>query len=277
MLSEAEESAFQGRFNESLEIFESILNKLQNIPNVAGIESIRQRVLIKKAELKTLTKAADAGLTWRDAVAWNPEIDVSNRQYNPDTKRMLTSLKNNAETELIIQLANPAYVLVDGKKTEEVFGKYKISVKSGHHQIAVLSPGFAWFTREVEIGTESVTLELSPTSLISESCKKPKVNEPKAVDLPIVAHFQDEQCAALNEKGRWKLLTESGPALLKPQFGPSSPSSVQSDYRPQSSEKSIFASPWFWVGVGAIAGGIYLFTQNGKKDKVVVPTHSFQF
>ncbi len=272
----ARQLSLQGKFQESLGLYNQLQEKLKKVPNVAGIQKILASTLIRKAELLEALKRPSTSV-WRQAHSWAPNLKLGADLYSPHTIQKFKVLGLgtkllNVEIKALLQ----SYVFIDGRKLKSLNQVFKTKLEPGFHQTASITPGGFWEFKNFEIkpGSPVMALEFSPKPAALGDCVNPQYGGPEFQSSnKILVSFNDGQCERIfNGKGWFSVQGHSIESSSQPMVIEALAPPISTPWY-----SKIVKSPWFWIGVGTVVvGGIVMYKQSQEQTTVVVPSQTMK-
>ncbi|MCC6277329.1 MAG: hypothetical protein IT289_05385, partial [Oligoflexia bacterium] len=198
-------------------------------------------------------------------------------ELSPETIQNLKSIQDNVRTDVVIKAPPDSIVYLNGKLGKEVWGKHTFKSRRGSSQVSVLAPGLGWEQREIEIGSEPVSISMAGRKMIDGRCDSARALD-QSSSMTFVAYLQEQACFVKIQAGQAAPLAQPLRLPLSPGKETAGPSlSAQQSQYFSDSTPSMWKSPWLWLGIGTLAGAIIMISESQKKERVVVPSHGFQF
>lgn len=268
----AQEASLGGRFDEALSQYRKALEKLTQIPNVKGAQSIRLHVLIRIAELSELL-GQESLPRWKVAHAWSPTASLSPDEFSPALIKKFESFNGRAvKLPISFKVPRESTVFINGnlvKSEDEAVSTY---LEEGDHQISFLAPGAAWAIKEINVSTKTALseIDLKPVPVVQGTCDAPEYLGPSLPDgTRLIGHFSE--CERVYDGRQWYGL--NGQALQKFAPSPSIPALSMTKPEPQSGFEKLVSSPWFWIGTAAVvATTVAIVAHNQSTHQIIIPT-----
>jgi hypothetical protein len=289
--SQGRADSLNGNFKKAEVFYSKLLSKLQELPNVVGLEKITLATRINLAHMAVMLKHRDAEALWKEAHAWDPNAKLSPEEFSPAVILRFEKPSQIVKKSTVeLHVSNDVTVFVDGQKIKasESDNKRLIRLEAGHHQVAAISPGTPWTIKAFEVreNSKKLVLHLKTNLLVGGNCDSPQLLiPPPSREIKILVHF-DDNCARVYSEKKWfdlegKVVTLSKPATfngvklsddLKPGGELSAPDGTLVTSKPKPGLASILLhSPWFWTGVGAVIIGAIVISRNQTTTE---PTHT---
>ncbi len=250
--------------------FEGVLSLLREKPLVQGLHKMFFLALIKLAEsYEGQGDLEKAKRYWHRAFVFDPRAKLSTEIYSKSAIQKwveLVSAKRKEKTVLLkVKAPEGSTVLLDGKSD--------LLVYPGPHQWAVLVPGSTWQVAQVDVKKSGVYV-FKPEPIVSGSCEAPQIK--KSIQFPersrILVNFENEKCQRVYDGSTWYDL--QGKQVAESSLSGETPWSHGGLTSPMEAKKNggLLKSPWFWIGLGAVAGITYTVIKNNEQTGPPVPS-----
>lgn len=272
-MSQAEEEALKKNFEGAIKIYESLLKRLEQHPNINGLNKLTLTTLIKLGELYKLSNDIEkSSAFFKKAKAWDVSAELDQEVFSPSTQQVFKKIKLGKSFTVDIKYPAHAMAFLNGKKLMLSSAQKTVQIFEGKHQLAVLSPGELWQVKNFYIHKDSSKkISIESKIIAGGTCDKPYL---QADNLPAYSKLivMMDSCQRVFDGSQW--YTMQGEALS---HAPAE--QILSETFTYTKEKGpwlseVIKSPWFWGAVGAV--GVLVFIKSQEQPTVIVPTHSYR-